>query len=114
MGMEHNPSDRRITFSVSWTADGKRRHGELNIAPTSLARAAFLLALCALSYGLGLRQGGPSLPAPATAQARPENHPPQAAAATAAPGHAVGQAEDVITPLNVRDPTSLVMGLPGR
>ncbi len=112
--MEHNHSDRRVTFSVSWSAGGKRRHGELSFTPPSWARAALLLAVCALGYGLGLRQASSPLPAHPTAAVQAASPPPQAAAAVAAPGHVVGQAEDVITPLNVRDPTALVMGLPGR
>ncbi len=36
---------------------------------------------------------------------------PAAAAATSAPGEPAGHGGEIITPLNVRDPSSLVMGL---
>ena len=85
-------------------------------------RIAVALLLCAASFQAGRWYQTLSVPAGASDQASPVAtlpETPEAApnlietAPSAAPGSPFGKGEDIITPLNVRDPSALVMGPAG-
>lgn len=105
------PPDHGLSLSVSWHSGAKRR--SYSVSAGSLLRIAAVLALCALSYRVGVWHARLERDA-AVAAAAPLL--PNAAALSdggsgaRAPGAAPGAAQDVITPLNVRDPSALVMG----
>lgn len=79
-------------------------------------RVTFGLALCAACYEAGRWHGALEAQAERTPQRALASAPApkagpvvEAVPGAAAPGQAVGAAQDVITPLNVRDPSALVM-----
>lgn len=112
--MSDTPKSRGLSLSLSW---GPLEAPKSAVLPLSVfLRVFLLLALCAGAYELGRRHeravAQASAPASAvvvveTADAKPAR---AAASPTAAPGEAVGESKDLITPLNVRDPSALVMG----
>jgi hypothetical protein len=83
-----------------------------------MLRVGLGLALCGLCYEAGRWHGGleAQIDRPSV-RAATETRSAKTLAATvlrsesteAAPGNAVGEPQDLITPLNVRDPSSLVM-----
>ena len=92
-------------------------------AAAPLLRVGVALLLCAACFQAGrwYQELSASNAGPATAKADPGNdivvatfhgepEPAEKPAPTAAPGDPVGQSGDIITPLNVRDPSALVMG----
>jgi len=113
--MENSPLDRGLTMTLTWGGGAYRVRRSLSVG--AVLRVAGALALCAACYEAGRWHGN------LEAQAARTSQRPLAAAsganglavaepapATAAPGKAVGDPEqDVITPLNVRDPSALVM-----
>jgi hypothetical protein len=112
---------RGLTLTLSWTGGSGARKVRLSLG--ALLRVLAVLALCALSYRAGgwrqkLEQGaqagqggarGPVASAEVRAVA-PSAAGAVSSIAAAAPGQPMGQSQDVITPLNVRDPSALVMG----
>ena len=117
--METTPP-RGLSLTLSFVGDG-RRSVHLPLGPA--LRVAAALALCALSYKLGVWRerlelaAREDLVAKVAAAPRPargaQATPVSAPAALEAPGGPVGETADVITPLNVRDPSALVMAPPG-
>lgn len=112
--MNTDPRSRGLSLTVSWGALDAPKSARLPFV--AFLRVALLLALCAGSYAVGRIQertiAAAAAPASAVVVVEKSDSKPAAAAAspTAAPGHAVGEDQDVITPLNVRDPSALVMG----
>jgi len=113
MGMENSPLDRGITLTLTWGGGAYRVRGGLPLG--AALRIVAALALCAACYEGGRRQGSleaqaartPQRSAAVAAKSAAVVEPPPAASA---PGKAVAEPEqDVITPLNVRDPSALVM-----
>lgn len=114
--METTPP-RGLSLTVSFVGGGGPRTVRLPLGPA--LRVAAALALCALSYKIGVWRERLDLAAredlvakvaaaprvSRAAQATPVSAP----AALEAPGGPVGESSDVITPLNVRDPSALVM-----
>ncbi len=118
MGMDPSRA-RRLALSLTWTPrSGPRRRWGLAFDPLPwllplAVTAAILLA------AFGTRFLPPSAFVPPAAQSSapaPDSQAPKAAMASLpAPGHPHGEKSggDIITPLNVRDPASLVMGPSG-
>jgi hypothetical protein len=109
--------DQGIALTLTWGSPGSRRSRTFPVG--ALVRVGLGLALCALCYEAGRWHGGleaqvERAPARAAQAARAQKAAPAAEPLTGAtglaPGQAVGEAPDVITPLNARDPSSLVMG----
>ena len=115
--MENSPLDRGLTMTLTWGGGAYRVRRSLPIG--AAFRIAGALALCAACYQAGRWHGSLEAQAERTPQRAVAAAPSKAAKAAAvaesvqsvgAPGKAVGEAErDVITPLNVRDPSALVM-----
>jgi hypothetical protein len=116
--MDNSPLDRGVSLTLSWGGpDGRRRR---TVSLGMLLRVGFALALCAACYTAGSWHG--ALEAQSERPAKREivsarasvKSVPSADTGTGssgmAPGQPVGESADVITPLNVRDPSSLVMG----
>jgi hypothetical protein len=109
------PSKRGLSFTLSWGALEAPRSAELSLG-TAL-RLMLVVALCAGAYELGRRheklaaQSAPQTSGVVIVERRDSK--PERAAPSSAPGQAVGENPDVITPLNVRDPSALVMGPSG-
>lgn len=110
-----NPSSRGLSVTFSWGAldDPKRRTVSLGAA----LRVALAASLVVAAYEVGRWQervlAADAAPKPASAVVVVEKSDKTAKAEKgtgAAPGQAVGEPTDVITPLNVRDPSALVMG----
>lgn len=118
MGMDPSRA-RRLALSLTWTPrSGPRRRFGLAFDPLPwllpLAVTAAVLAAAAATRLLPTSAFVPPA-AQASAPAK-DGQPPKAAVdALPAPGHPHGEKSDgdVITPLNVRDPASLVMGPSG-
>lgn len=103
---------------------GIQGHAVVMRTPTSAGspfRVGIWLLLCAASFESGRWYQGLSAPAVESAPAAAETPAaefvgpltpglPATPAATAAPGEPEGHSGDIITPLNVRDPSALVMG----
>lgn len=113
--MDNSPLDRGLALTLSWCARGERRRRSLPLG--SLLRVGLGLALCAACYQAGRWHGGLEAQAERTPlrprlSARISKTLPIAEplAGTAAPGQVVGEPQEVITPLNVRDASALVMG----
>jgi hypothetical protein len=113
--MDNSPLDSGLFLTLSWGPSGARRRGSLPLG--ALLRVGLGLALCAACYETGRWHGGLEAQAERTAPrplvaARSAAPLPVAEtrSGTAAPGQALGEPQDVITPLNVRDPSALVMG----
>jgi hypothetical protein len=109
--METPSKDFSLTLSLSGFG-GKR---SLTLAPMAALRVAAALAVCALCYKFGTWQGrleaqASHSPVVAVAAAAPAADPKHPEPGTSAPGDPYGQEAAVITPLNVRDPSALVMG----
>lgn len=110
--MDIPPEDRGLSLTLTWGADGARRRRSVSLG--SALRVALALSLCAGCYEAGRwRQRLEAL-----AAARPDSRvvivergdkPVRGEGAGTAPGGVIGE-KDVITPLNVRDPSALVMG----
>jgi hypothetical protein len=112
-----NPSpDHGLSLTLSWSApDGPRRR---SIPLGALLRVALGVALCAACYEAGRWHGGleAQIDRP-SGRVAAEVRTVKALAVSAmrgegvdaAPGNAVGEPQDLITPLNVRDPSALVM-----
>ena len=102
-----------LTLSLGGTPG--RRTWTLSLAP--LLRVAAVIALCAASYRLGAwRQrlnAPPAAPVPIQLAVQPVSASnvslSERAGSTPAPGNVKGETQDLITPLNVRDPAALVM-----
>ena len=113
--MENSPLDSGLSLTLSWGPSGARRRGSLPLG--ALLRVGLGLALCAACYEAGRWHGGleaqaertPLRPLVAARTAAPLPVA-ETRSGAAAPGQAVGEPQDVITPLNVRDPSALVMG----
>ncbi|HXT00773.1 MAG TPA: hypothetical protein VN915_08885 [Elusimicrobiota bacterium] len=113
--MENTPPERGLTMTLTWGGGAYRVRRSLSLG--SVVRVAAALALCAACYEAGRWHGNLEAQAARTAQ-RPSSAALAAkglavvepASVAAAPGKAVDDPEkDVITPLNVRDPSALVM-----
>jgi hypothetical protein len=114
-----NPKDpHALTLTLSYGVYGARR--ERTIPLGALLRVGLALALCAICYQVGRWHGAleaqavrvverPAAAATAAAKPVPSANTGTGAAGLA-PGNAIGENQDVITPLNVRDPSALVMG----
>lgn len=113
--MENSPLDRGLTLTLTWGGGAYRVRRGLPLG--AAFRIAAALALCAACYQAGRWHGALEAQAartssrPLTSVAAAKSAPVVESVATAAaPGKAVGDPEqDVITPLNVRDPSALVM-----
>ena len=113
--MENSPLDRGITMTLTWGGGAYRVRRSLSLGPALRVVAA--LALCAACYEAGRWHGNLEVQAEKAPQkslaAAPAAKPAPVAESVqsvGAPGKAVGEADqDVITPLNVRDPSALVM-----
>lgn len=109
---------RGLSLTLSWTGAHGPRSARLPLG--ALARVGAVLSLCALSYRVGgwhrgLELSAQAVPGGARVVTAANAIAPAASGSvssvdTAAPGHPVGQSADLITPLNVRDPSALVMG----
>jgi hypothetical protein len=102
-----NPSDRALTVTLSWTSGSKKHSAAVPLG--ALARVAAMLALCALSYEFGslrarLEQSVIAVPAAMA---------PVKLASSKPVDQTVADNKPVITPLNVMDPSALVMGPSG-
>ena len=114
--MENPPQDRGLTMTLTWGGGAYRVRRSLPVG--AAFRVAAALALCAACYEAGRWHGSLEVMAerPATRsivsrQTLASAPIAEAVSATAAPGKVIGEQEqDVITPLNVRDPSALVMG----
>lgn len=105
-------------FSVSfhWSRGGARRSA--TVRPGAWLRVIGAVALCAACYKAGRLYGKLEAQAAASAPLPTRIAPTvsglrtvaEAPSATSAPGNALDEQKDVITPLNVRDPSALVMG----
>jgi hypothetical protein len=114
--MDDSPLDRGVSLTLSWGASGARRRSSFSLG--ALLRVGLGLALCAACYEAGRWHGGLEAMAERSssrgaaairaARAQPVVES-RTGASGLAPGQAVGEPADVITPLNVRDPSSLVM-----
>jgi hypothetical protein len=111
--MEPPPDERGLSLTLSWGGGASRRRRSAPLGPAF--RVALALSLCAACYEAGRwRQR-----LEAQSEARPDSRvvvvergekpPVRAESPGPAPGGAIGD-KDVITPLNVRDPSALVMG----
>lgn len=111
--MDTPPEDRGPSLTLSWGAGGARRRRTASLG--SALRVALALSLCAGAYEVGRwRQR-----LEAQSEVRPDSRvviveradksPVRSEGTGMAPGGTVGE-KDVITPLNVRDPSALVMG----
>ena len=115
--MDNFPLEHGLSLTLSWGARDARRRRSLPVG--ALLRVGLGLALCAACYEAGRWHGGLEAQADRTATrsiaaVRAAKALPAAETRTGAtglaPGQAVGEPADVITPLNVRDPSALVMG----
>jgi hypothetical protein len=107
--MEH-PSERRLSLSLSWSGGSGKRSYDLPLG--SFLRVLAVLALCAVSFKAGFWRAQLDREAAAyvAASTQPAVEGRTDTLGAGAPGRPVGEPEDVITPLNVRDPSALVMG----
>lgn len=109
--MEH-ASERGLTLSLTWNSGIKKKVFELPLG--GVFRVAAVLALCALSYQFGVWHSKLEHDATAVVASVAPLSRLEPIAETqiggGAPGAPAGQPQDVITPLNVRDPSALVMG----
>jgi hypothetical protein len=105
------PPPAGLSLTLTWSAAGTRRHHSL---PLDLpARAAAALILCAASYQFGrwAESVDSRTDAPRSLVVGPRAETPLRSDGTrVAPGGPVGEPPDVITPLNARDPSALIMG----
>ncbi len=106
-----DPSKRGLSFTVSWGALEAPRSAEIPLG--AAVKFLLLAALSVGAYELGRRSERLALKAAQTSgvvivERRDAKAEPPAPASAA--GNAVGEKADVITPLNVRDPSALVMG----
>ncbi|MFI5351202.1 MAG: hypothetical protein ACHQ2Z_16780 [Elusimicrobiota bacterium] len=113
--MDNSPLDRGLSLTLAWGPAGARRVGSLPLGP--LLRVGLGLTLCAVCFAAGRWRGALEVLAERSAgrEAVATRAPKAAAIAEPRPGAAasgrpVGEPEDIITPLNVRDPSALVMG----
>ena len=115
--MDNSPLDHGLSLTLSWSAGDARRRRSLPVG--ALLRVGFGLALCAACFEAGRWHGGLEAQADRSANrtmtaVRAAKALPAAEQLTGAtglaPGKAISEPEDVITPLNVRDPSALVMG----
>jgi hypothetical protein len=116
--MDNSPLDRGVSLTLSWGAPEGRRRGTVSLG--AFLRVGFALALCGVCYQAGRWSGGLEAQSErstdrsvASARASAKSVPSAdtgTGAAGLAPGHPLGESADVITPLNVRDPSALVMG----
>jgi hypothetical protein len=97
-----NPSERGLTLTLSWTAGSKKRSAVVPVGPA--ARVVAMLALCALSYEFGALRARLEVPVPPPVLA------PMKLASLQPTDKTAEEPSQVITPLNVRDPSALVMG----
>ncbi len=116
--MDNSPLDRGLSLTLSWGGpDGRRRR---TVSLGMFLRVGVALALCAVCYTAGRWNG--ALEAQSERSAKRDIVSTRAAVKSVpsadtgtggngmAPGQRVGVWADVITPINVRDPSSLVMG----
>lgn len=116
--MDDSPLDHGLALTLSWGAPGSRRRRSLPVG--TAFRVGLGLALCAACFEAGRwhgsleaqaeRTAARSMTAVRGAKTAPAAEPPTGATGLA-PGKALAESEDVITPLNVRDPSALVMGI---
>lgn len=111
--MDTPSEDRGLSLTLSWGASGARRRRSVSLG--SALRVALALSLCAGCYEVGRW----SQRLEALDAVRPDSRvviverggdkAVRGEGAGLAPGGTIGE-KDVITPLNVRDPSALVMG----
>jgi hypothetical protein len=115
--MDNSPLENGLSLTLSWGSRDARSRRSLPIG--TAIRVGLGLALCAACFEAGRWHGGLEAQAERTASramtaVRAAKALPAAETRTGAtglaPGQAVGEPADVITPLNVRDPSALVMG----
>jgi hypothetical protein len=112
--MDTPPLERGLSFTLSWSSNGSVRRASASLG--AALRVALALSLCAGCYELGRwharldaqSEGKPDASRVVIVE-RGDNKPARAETVGSAPGGPNGTS-DVITPLNVRDPTALVMG----
>jgi len=110
--MENPSAGRGLSFTVSWGPLDDPR--SLSVSLGAALRVALAASLCAGAYEAGrwherlLAQA--SRPASAVVVVERADKPAKPEKAGTAAGRPAGESSDVITPLNVRDPTALVMG----
>ena len=115
--MDNSPLEHGLSLTLSWGASASHRRHSLPLGMP--LRVGLALLLCAVCYEAGRWYGsleaqaekfsGRAAASARTAKTLPAAEP-RTGASGLAPGQAVGEPVDVITPLNVRDPSALVMG----
>jgi hypothetical protein len=110
--MDTPPLERGLSLTLSWTSGGQRRQRSVSFA--SALRVALALSLCAGCYEVGLWRAriedqNEAKPASRVVVVERGDKAVRNESTGMAPGGAIGE-KDVITPLNVRDPSALVMG----
>ncbi|MFI5347003.1 MAG: hypothetical protein ACHQ51_11580 [Elusimicrobiota bacterium] len=110
--METPPVESSLAFTLSWNSAGKRRQASVSFG--AALRVALVLSLCAGCYEVGawrarLEALGEPKPDSRVIVVQREDKAIRNESTGMAPGGAIGE-KDVITPLNVRDPSALVMG----
>lgn len=111
--MDTPPDERGLSFTISWKSGGQDRRATASFG--AALRVALVLSLCGGAYEVGrwrsrLEAQGEARPdSRVVIVDRGENKPARAETVGNAPGGPSGVATDVITPLNVRDPSALVM-----
>ena len=112
--MDTPPVESSLAFTVSWNSGGRRRQAAVSFG--AAIRVALVLSLCVGCFELGRWRARLE----AQSEGRPDSRvvivdrgadkPARPETVGFAAGGPSGSTPDVITPLDVRDPTALVMG----
>ena len=111
--METPRGERGLSFSITWNSNGSSR--AVSVSLGAALRVALVLSLCVGCYEAGAWRARLEAQASSKADSRvivvERNEKAIRTETTGmAPGGALDGSKDVITPLNVRDPSALVMG----
>jgi hypothetical protein len=100
-----------LSLTLSWHASGERRQHVLPLDAPARTALAFLLCGAGYAFGRWTERVESSSAAPSAVVLVPRaEKAPRSGGTGVAPGRPVDEPADVITPLNVRDPSSLIMG----
>jgi hypothetical protein len=113
VGMDTPPVESSLAFTLSWNSGGRLRQASVSFA--AALRVALVLSLCVGCYEAGrwrarLEAQNEVKPDSRVIVVERNDKAIRTENAGMAAGSAFGDNKDVITPLNVRDPSALVMG----